>query len=375
MATLRERKPGVWEVRVFVGNDERGRPKQVSRTVRGTKRAAQRAAAELTVAPPAAADGRTVADALEAWIETHAPTWAASTVRDQTSRASLVKADRIARMQLVRLTVADVDRWHTRVRAAGVGESSLRNQHLVLRASLSQAARWGWVTTNVAALATLGRRTTKPRAAMTAADVRAVIEAGERFDPAAGLAFRLAAITGARRAELCARVYRDLDGDRLAIDSSIAIERTGSVSDRQVPALLDAATKTGNQRVVRLDERTVHAIEALRREHERYGPWMLQPGERPLNPERLTGWWRLARRDAGIDARWRLHDLRHWSATEAIGRGHDIRPVAGRLGHANPAMTLRTYAHALDGADAGVAATLASALEDGREAAIHPPLG
>src|SRR6478735_11392654 len=60
---------------------------------------------------------------------------------------------------------------------------------------------------------------------------------------------------------------------------------------------------------------------------------------------------------------WRLHDLRHWSATEAIGRGHDIRTVAGRLGHANPAMTLRTYAHALDGADAGVAATLAVALD------------
>jgi integrase len=355
---------GVWEVRVFVGNDDSGRPKQVSRTVRGTKRDAQRAAAELTVAPPAAADGRTVADALEAWIETHTPTWAASTVRDQTSRASLVKADKIARMQLARLTVADVDRWHARLRAAGVGESSLRNQHLVLRASLSQAARWGWVTTSVAALATLGRRTTKPRAAMTAADVRAVIEAGERIDPATGLAFRLAAITGARRSELCALVYRDLDGDRLTIDSSIAIERSGSVSDRQVPALLDAATKTGNQRVVRLDERTVQAIEALRREREGYGPWMLQPGERPLNPERLTGWWRLARRDAGIDARWRLHDLRHWSATEAIGRGHDIRTVAGRLGHANPAMTLRTYAHALDGADAGVAATLASALEE-----------
>jgi integrase len=200
---------------------------------------------------------------------------------------------------------------------------------------------------------------------MSAAEVRAVIDAAERFDPAAGVAFRLAAITGARRAELCALVWSDLDGDRLTIDSSIEIERNGSVSDRQVhPALVDAATKTGNQRVVRLDERTVAAIEALRRERERYGPWMLQPGERPLNPERLTGWWRLARRDAGIDARWRMHDLRHWSATEAIGRGHDIRTVAGRLRHANPAMTLRTYAHALDGADAGVAATLANALEE-----------
>ena len=44
-----------------------------------------------------------VADALDAWIETHTPTWAASTVRDQTSRASLVKADKIARTPLGRL--------------------------------------------------------------------------------------------------------------------------------------------------------------------------------------------------------------------------------------------------------------------------------
>jgi integrase len=271
----------------------------------------------------------------------------------------LVKADKIARTPLAKLTVADVDRWHSRLRAAEVGESSLRNQHLVLRASLSQAARWGWVSANVAALAMLGRRTTKPRSAMSATEVRAAIDAAERFDPAAGIAFRLAAITGARRSELCAVVWTDLDGDRLTIDSSIEIERSGTRSDRQVPTLRNAATKTGNQRLVRLDGRTLEAVA----EREQYGPWMLQPGERPLNPERLTGWWRIARRDAGIEPRWRLHDLRHWSATEAIGRGHDIRTVAGRLGHANPAMTLRTYAHALDGVDAGVAATLASALE------------
>ncbi len=363
MATLRERKPGVWEVRVFVGNDERGRPRQVSRTVRGTKRAAQRAAAQLTVARPAASDGRTVADVLDAWIEMHTPTWAASTVRDQTSRASLVKADNLARTPLGRLAVVDVDRWHTRLRAAGVGESSLRNQHLVLRAALSQAARWGWVATNVAALATLGRRTTKPPAAMTAADVRAVIAAGEALDPAAGLAFRLAAITGARRSELCALVWGDVNSDRLTIDSSIAIEREGSINDKRKPALTDGATKTANQRTVRLDPRTMAAIEVLRVEREKWGPWMLNPGERPLNPERMTRWWSLARRDAGIGSHWRLHDLRHWSATEAIGRGHDIRTVAGRLGHANPAMTLRTYAHAIDGADAGVAATLAESLD------------
>ncbi len=366
MATIRERSAGVWEVRVFVGRDEQGKPQQVSRTVRGTKRAAQRVAAGLTVEPPSPSANRTVAEALDAWLEVSTPTWAVSTGRDQASRVSLVKRDAIARTPVGRLTVADVDRWHARLRARGVGESSIRNQHLVLRAALSQAARWGWVATNVVTLATLGRRKTQPRSALSSEDVRAVIAAGSALDVAAGLAFRLAAVTGARRSELCALRWTDLVGDKLTIDSSISIERHGSGSDKRKPALTDGATKTGNQRVVRLDERTVEAVEALRAEREQWGRWMLNIGDRPLNPERLTGWWALARRDAGIGAQWRLHDLRHWSATEAIVRGHDIRTVAGRLGHANPAMTLRTYAHAIDGADAGVAVTLAAALEEHR---------
>ena len=49
MATMREKKPGVWEVRVFTGTDARGKPTQTSRTVRGTKRDAERLAASLEV--------------------------------------------------------------------------------------------------------------------------------------------------------------------------------------------------------------------------------------------------------------------------------------------------------------------------------------
>ena len=60
--------------------------------------------------------------------------------------------------------------------------------------------------------------------------------------------------------------------------------------------------------------------------------------------------------------KWRPHDLRHWSATVAIGQGHDVRTVAGRLGHAKPAMTLRAYAHAFAATDQAVAASLGEAL-------------
>lgn len=274
-----------------------------------------------------------------------------------------MKADPIARMGIARLAVADVDRWHARLRRAGVGEGSLRNQHLVLRAALAQAVRWGWAPTNVAAVARLGRRKQAPRGTLEPDEVRRVLAAAAAFDEAAGVALRLAAVTGARRAELAALRWDDLEGDRLTIDSSVAIIRHGSRDDPRPPTLSDDPTKTANRRTVTLDPTTLAAIAALREQREALGPWMLNVGDRPVNPERVTAWWRRARRAAGLDERWRLHDLRHWSATYAVASGHDLRTVANRLGHANPAMTLRVYAHALQGGDRALADTLSNALD------------
>jgi integrase len=48
--------------------------------------------------------------------------------------------------------------------------------------------------------------------------------------------------------------------------------------------------------------------------------------------------------------------------TTSIAAGHDVRSVAGRLGHANPSMTLRVYAHAVEAADAALAETLGEVL-------------
>lgn len=40
-----------------------------------------------------------------------------------------------------------------------------------------------------------------------------------------------------------------------------------------------------------------------------------------------------------------FHTLRHSAATLMIGAGTHIRAVAERLGHADPAVTLRVYSH------------------------------
>jgi integrase len=80
-------------------------------------------------------------------------------------------------------------------------------------------------------------------------------------------------------------------------------------------------------------------------------------------PDAIGWWWSRARKLSGIDARWRLHDLRHWSATHGIAGGHDLRSVAARLGHADPTTTMRTYARAVAAREAAIAETLASELD------------
>jgi len=360
VATVRERRPGVWEIRVFTGRDDKGHPTQVSRTVRGTKRDAKRAAASLESRPQSNAAGRTVADVLTSWREVNEGVWSDASRRDYRSRAGFIADDPIGKVSIARLSVADVERWHARLRKAGVGETAIRSRHAVLRAALAQAVRWDWVSGNVASNARLGQRRQTQRESMSVDEVRAVIAAAASIDRAAALALRLAAAAGLRRAELAALRWDDVDGDRLKVDSSVA-RRDGENGESE---LIDAPTKTAKRRVVRLDPETIVEIRAVREQHARVSRYMFSLDDEPAPPARIGWWWSRARALAGIDSKWRLHDLRHWSATMAISRGHDVRTVAGRLGHANAAMTLRTYAHAVDAADKEVASMLGGLLDD-----------
>jgi integrase len=189
---------------------------------------------------------------------------------------------------------------------------------------------------------------------MSPADAVAVIKAASDTDPLAGLALRLAAVAGARRAELAALRWTDLDGSVLTVDSAITVLR-GENQDTEATRLVDTRTKTAERHTVTLDAETIRMWNELRSELEPYGPYVFNIGDGPPNPDRIGWWWRRAREVSGIDKHWRLHDLRHFSATMAIAGGHDVRTVAHRLGHSDPAMTLRVYAHAVEAADQGIA--------------------
>jgi integrase len=58
----------------------------------------------------------------------------------------------------------------------------------------------------------------------------------------------------------------------------------------------------------------------------------------------------------------RVHDLRHLHATTLLLSGVPVHVVAARLGHADPAITLRVYAHVIQSAEAAAADIFAGAV-------------
>jgi integrase len=77
-----------------------------------------------------------------------------------------------------------------------------------------------------------------------------------------------------------------------------------------------------------------------------------------IDPSNLlaNGYYPLLRR-AGLP-RLTFHALRHTAATLMLGAGTHIRVVAERLGHADPAVTLRVYSHVVPAMQSEAAAAM-----------------
>jgi integrase len=64
-------------------------------------------------------------------------------------------------------------------------------------------------------------------------------------------------------------------------------------------------------------------------------------GSEPIRPNVVIHF--MANLSKTLGFKTHLHAIRHFSATELIAQGHDVRTVAGRLGHADASITLRVY--------------------------------
>ena len=191
--------------------------------------------------------------------------------------------------------------------------------------------------------------------------------------------FHVAAYIGARRGELLNLRWTDIDLDakKITITGSTAV-----IAGERV----NGTTKSGRTRVVSIDNETVVV---LRQRKADQAIEQLQAGDswrgtkdgcvfttgwgEPIYPDTVTSLMsKLIRaynepdqgsRPKGPLPHARLHDLRHLHATTLLLSGVPVHVVAAHLGHADPAITLRVYAHVIRSAEAAAADIFAQAVK------------
>jgi integrase len=273
----------------------------------------------------------------------------------------------IGAVRLDKLTAARLDSFYRDLIKRGLSPTSVKRNHALLHAVLGRAVKWGMVPSNPADRATPPQALTRSTVSAPAVgDVQRLLAATETKSPIVAAAIALAAVTGARRGELCALRWSDVDWGRRVL----TIARSLTVIDGVATA---GDTKTHQRRTIALDD-ALSAVLALRRaDQETYAakvgvtlvadPFVLSPaadGSTAYNPDTLTDYFKRAAKRLGITTHF--HELRHFAATTAIASGADVRTVAGRLGHADASVTLRVYAHALEARDRDLAGVLGAAV-------------
>ena len=385
MGSLRERSSGVWEIRVVVGFDAgRGRSIQRSFTVRGDAALAGQARRELVAEYGLtrsdlrrAAPVVTVGELLDRYLGS-AQLWKPATVASHRHVVSTLAGDPLCRCRLQALTPAVMRAAICRWRGDGVSVPKVSARWLLARGAVSWAVAEGLLRLNPLA-GMRGPPRPRPRRHHSLDEMRRLLAAAGQAAASAQEAFRdrpgsvtrarrlfaaeqslllvrLAADSGARRGELAALRLSDLDGRVLTIERSLSGGVLGS-------------TKSGRTRRVTLGSGTAGMIRrhfhawAARVEPEQ--DWLFSPS--PGRPACITAdalSHRLARlgQAAGVEHA-ALHRLRHGVATYLVDQGRLLKAQA-RLGHRDPATTLRHYSHAIPLDDTDVADELDRLLND-----------
>lgn len=205
---------GQWRLRVFAGR-QAGKTVHVSRNFHGTKRQAQTALSKLLadVERGQVARGHTgtLADLLDRWAEDIAPTRSAYTMREHRRTIENDIKPALGPVRLDKFTARHLDGFYRQLHERGLSPASVRRHYAVLSAALGRAVRWGLIPSNPALRANPPGRQRAPVSAPAVTDVQRIIAEAERSDPVLAAAVALGAATGARRGELCALRWSDVD--------------------------------------------------------------------------------------------------------------------------------------------------------------------
>jgi integrase len=327
----------------------------------------------------------TVTAYLDDWIDSHAMEIKPRTLLDYRSCIRLYVTPRIGNLPIQAVRPSTITKLYRDLLTSGgrdgkpLAVTTVTHLHAVLRKAFRDAVIVDeLIGSNHVERAKRPRvQAHEPVTVWTVAQLRVFLSTARQHRLSAF--FHVAAYTGARRGELLNLRWADIDlaAKRITITGSTAV-----IAGERV----NGTTKSGRTRVVSIDDETVAV---LRQHRSDQAAEQLRVGDswrgikdgyvfttgwgEPIYPDTVTSLiTKLIRAHNEPDngprpkdqlPHARLHDLRHIHATTLLLSGVPVHVVAARLGHADPAITLRVYAHVIRTAEAAAADIFAQAVK------------
>jgi integrase len=285
--------------------------------------------------------------------------WLTDSARYQVSEGTFERYERTCRNHLIpffgRVKLRDLGAAHVRAFKArkieeGLNPNTVGVMQGVLSTALNQAVDDGLIPSNPASRVKKAvKREQAPMRSLSQEEASRLLGAavGTRDEALLTLALR----TGMRQGELAALRWEDID---LTDKPSITVRRSADTRTKTRVS----TTKTGKDRRIHIGPRTVDVLKGhrARQLEERMAaaswadPGLVFPNTKGKIRRRDSVMRSLRRflKEAGLPVAIRFHDLRHTAGTLALRQGVPLHTVSKMLGHSDPAMTLRRYAHVLE---------------------------
>ena len=341
-----------------------GRPLQLYVTVKGTRKDAEK---ELRARLTAIDKGThvdpsslTVSEFLDHWLNKIAPRNVAPKALER--YRGLVRNQikpHLGTKQLQKLRPRDVSGWHQELIDSGtISTRTIRHAHGVLRTALAHATKNEILERNVA---TIIRPPAAEKAEVAILTEGQIADVLDKLDDHPLYPIVAVAIgTGARRGEITALIWSDVDLDAKTVTIQQSLEQTKAGIRVKAPKT-KAGKRTISLPAIAADALRNHRIKALEL-RMKIGAGAL-PDDAPVfgniegewpSPENITDQWRRAVKALGLP-KVTFHALRHCHASALIAAGLDVVSVSRRLGHSKVSITLDVYSHLFKDGDTAAA--------------------
>lgn len=336
-----DRGPDAFELRVYLGRDHSGRIRQKSVLFHGTKRAAERELARLSLTTHERPDlsdptddvavewgiHTTINQAIEGWRANGWQDLSPSTTLRYNSIWKVQIRDSIGTREIASLGPYELERYFRSLKASGLSRASVRQTRALLHRACRLARKWSSnllpnpvVDTEIPDWKLDERR--EAVRAPTAEEVQLLIAAAKRVDETFAVFLRVVASTGARRGEICALRWNDIDfaAGTIRIDESVVAASGGAQikSPKTRAGIRTIAIDQGaleNLRMLRHRSTKLCVVAELDEDLSAFVFSSRLSTAEPPHPDSMSHRFRVVRAAARVDPDLHIHSLRHFQAT------------------------------------------------------------